>query len=52
VAVKGRRPDVEVVSVLAQRAASEGPRWMRAKETTSTSSQECGVKNVLGQCAQ
>ena len=25
----------EVVSVLAQRAASEGPRWMRAIETTS-----------------
>lgn len=25
----------EVVSVLAQRAASEGPGWMRAMETTS-----------------
>ena len=29
--------DTEVVSVLAQRAVSEGPRWMRAMETISVS---------------
>ncbi len=37
----------EVVSVLAQRAASEGPRWMRAIETTSMpdlSGEECKEK--------
>ncbi len=37
----------EVVSVLAQRAASEGPRWMRAMETASMadlSGEECKEK--------
>jgi len=29
--------------VLAQRAASEGPRWMRAMETTSVPNLSCDV---------
>ena len=43
----GEGLDTEVVSVLAQRATSEGPRWMRARETTSMpnrSREECMEK--------
>jgi hypothetical protein len=41
---------IEVVSVLAQRATSEGPRWMRAMETTSMPNQSSEVDK--GECAQ
>ena len=40
----------EVVSMLAQRAASEGPRWMRAMETTSMPN--LSGEEGQGECAQ